>query len=469
MMFAMNVTAVQSNWVGQVIGGRFSLRQWLGGSGGGGVFLTELPGTQQKAAIKLTQASADAEARIAFAANAVKTQPHLIRIFESGRCEIDGATFDFVVTEYADEVLSEILPMRSLTADEAKEMLVPVLEALSDLHGQGLVHGRLRPSNILVVNDALKLSADSIQPAGEAAGVTAALKTYDAPERAAGTLSPACDVWSLGATIVEALTQRPPNWNRAENRDPRIADALPQPFAEIAASCLHVDPARRATLNDIKGRLGMAIQTAVQPVPTSRAAKAGEIKPDGKRRPVVLLVVALIVAAAVALLWWRSDETQPATQSNEEPQTQPSAPAVAEPQQTAAPETAPEPTPEPVQQTPAVSAAPAPPKVSSGAVTAKGSVTHRAMPEILPEANRSISGKVNVRIRVNVGATGEVTDAEFESAGPSRYFARVAMEAARQWKFTPPEADGQPVASTWTLRFLFTRGNIDVTPAQTAP
>jgi len=64
---------------------------------------------------------------------------------------------------YADEVLSEILPERALTPAEAKEMLAPVIDTLSYLHAKGLVHGRLKPSNILAVDDRLKLSGDSFK------------------------------------------------------------------------------------------------------------------------------------------------------------------------------------------------------------------------------------------------------------------------------------------------------------------
>ncbi len=55
----IDAEAIQSDWVGRVIDGRFTLLQWLGGSGRSSVFLTELPGPQaRKAAIKLIQTTA---------------------------------------------------------------------------------------------------------------------------------------------------------------------------------------------------------------------------------------------------------------------------------------------------------------------------------------------------------------------------------------------------------------------------
>lgn len=62
----MNIAAVDANWVGQVVDGKFPLLQWLGGAEHSGVFLTQLPGEQpQKSAIRLIPADAgDAERRM---------------------------------------------------------------------------------------------------------------------------------------------------------------------------------------------------------------------------------------------------------------------------------------------------------------------------------------------------------------------------------------------------------------------
>jgi TonB family protein len=553
MISAMKVSAIQSDFVGRVIDGRFSLIQWLGGSGRSSVFLTEMPGEPpQKAAIKLIPANSTVEAHLAFAANASRAHSHLVRILQSGPCELNGAAFEFVVTEYADEVLSEILPIRALAPEEVKEMLTPILDSLSDLHGHGLVHGRLKPSNVLVVNDELKLSSDSLQLAGTTAEMTPALSVYDAPERAEGTLTFASDIWSLGAMLVEALTQRTPDWDRSTHRDVLIPGEIPQPFAAIAAACLRVDPARRATLNDIRGRLGLPTQvmevkpTAAEPKPYSpkslvkpeprveatapqqpaapakaapqveqkepsrvhreparqtQAKPTARIQPslqahaetplapralsrfdeerDSRRKPRggVVLVLALLLVAVAAFLWNRSHGTLPATKSNDQLPAQSSKTAPGAPK--TRPQTPPavQATPEPAQELPPPAAAPpastppagaaAPAESNAGSV--KGAVAQRVMPDVLPSASRTIQGKVNVSVRVNVGSSGDVTDAGFESAGPSRYFARIAMDASKQWKFAPAKVNGQPVASTWTLHFVFTRENTEVTPAQTAP
>ena len=88
-------------------------------------------------------------------------------------------------------------------------MLSPVVNALEFLHAQGYAHGRLKPSNLLVVNDQLKLSGDCIAlAAGNAVELaeTGAPETsvYAAPELGRGAVTPAVDVWALGMTLVAA-------------------------------------------------------------------------------------------------------------------------------------------------------------------------------------------------------------------------------------------------------------------------
>jgi serine/threonine protein kinase len=145
----MNAVSIRGDWVGQVIDGRFPLLEWLGGSGTSGVFVTEIDGST-KAAIKLIPASARAEDRLAnWALAASLSHRHLIRVFHFGRAQVGDVALVYIVTELAEEVLSQIIPERALSADEAREMLNPVLKGLAYLHASGFVHGHLKPSNTI--------------------------------------------------------------------------------------------------------------------------------------------------------------------------------------------------------------------------------------------------------------------------------------------------------------------------------
>ena len=99
----------------------------------------------------------------------------------------------------------------------------------------------------------------------------------------------------------------------------------------------------------------------------------------------------------------------------------------------------------------------------------KGAVLQKVLPQVSPSARNTIEGKIKVRVRVEVDPSGNVTEARLVSAGPSRYFAQRALEAARGWKFTPAQVGGQPVPSEWNLRFGFRRTDTEVVATQTAP
>ncbi len=91
------------------------------------------------------------------------------------------------------------------------------------------------------------------------------------------------------------------------------------------------------------------------------------------------------------------------------------------------------------------------------------------VPEVPRRARNTIQGKVKVRVRVQVDASGNVVSAVLDSRGPSKYFARLALDAAQGWKFTPAQAQGQFVASEWILRFAFSRSDTNVVPKQNRP
>ena len=240
-------------WEGHVVGGQFPLHEYLSGAGGSAVFVTEMGGAERaKVAIKLLATNlADADIHLARWRKAAKlSHPHLLRVFGMGRCELGDTEYIYIVMEYAEENLGQILPERSLTTAEAEQLLDSVADALIYLHKQGLVHGHIKPANIMAVNDQVKISADGIAAAGEQ---NAPLQTtvYDAPEVSMGTISPASDVWSLGVTMVEALSQRAP----AGRERLFLPNTVPIGFADLARHCLVRDPQGRWSFPQIMEQL----------------------------------------------------------------------------------------------------------------------------------------------------------------------------------------------------------------------
>ncbi|MGB7333383.1 MAG: TonB family protein [Terriglobales bacterium] len=462
---------------GRTVAEKFQLLSYLAGSDTGAVFLTSVRvagGDSKEAAIKLVYAgTTDAEKQILLWTSARElNHPNLIRVFEAGRCEIDGMQLLYIVQEYAEENLAQVLPERALTPEEAREMLPPILGALQYLHGKGFVHGHIQPSNILAIGNEVKLSSDALVTLGEKNRHAAVASLYDPPEAASGAASTAADVWQLGITLTEVLTQHLPACDRVGPVAPEIPRSIPEPFREITKHCLDVDAGKRWTIAQILScfepkRLGVVrlespspaltlaasekvpSETLSEKVRNEKAASVpvafGEQTPTAKW-PYWLLIAAVVVIALFLVARPKSSSPPVEVQST---QAQQGAPA-----ENSQPATA---------QSGQVPAQPGP--EASGDEKASTSpnengVVRRVMPQVSPSARRTIQGKIKVRVKVEVDAAGNVVKAKLESAGPSRYFSRIALEAAHEWKFSPAQA-GETGDRDWKLQFGFSRAKTE--------
>jgi TonB family protein len=418
------VTRDWAQWQGETVDGVFRLDRYLGGNEHSGVFATEFNG--KKAAIKLRAGEPRSEP------GAELSHPNLLRILRTGRWEREGAPLSYVVMEYADEVLSNFIPERSLEAEEARETLAPVLDALAYLHGRGLVHGRIKPSNIMSIGGKLKISSDGLRRSTET-NLMGVRGPYDAPEASEGHVTPALDMWSVGVTVVEMQTQETPAWDRAGN--PVLPATLEEPFREIASHCLRPDPQRRWSVAQIADRLaGRTPVEEIPATPTASAAVASVHAPAKPKTTAVVVGAAAVVLVVAGAVFLRSGPT---------PETPAVAPTVA-PRQ------------EPVTLAPA--APPEEQKLAAPAKRLQGKVEHAEEPDVSANALGTIQGRVKVRMAVQVDSSGKVVETKLDTPRVSRYFATAALEAARRWKFVPPMEDGTAAGSSWVLEFDFGRG-----------
>ena len=433
-------------WEGQMVNREFYLREYLGGSERGAVFQTYYDDHgPRKAAIKLlAEDTPNAGSHLAsWQLASTLSHPNLIRIFQTGRCQIGDAKLLYVVMEYAEENLSDIVPQRPLPENEVST-LAPALDALAYLHAKGLVHGRIKPTNIMASGDQLKLSTDGLRRAGEPISDPG---DYDPPETKG---SPAGDVWSFGMTLVEALTQRLPTWDRKGQPDPDVRENLPAPLLDIARHCLRRDPKRRWTVADIAKRLkpGVAAQWTEQPV-----QRGGSPTRSRNLILALILLLALIGLVSLKLLNHPRGGDSQLSQASEKP----SEKTPPEPQQSksAVPSNEKPTTLSHEQSSSSNSQVPVSPPAGAptvpGAEATNSGVVHQILPDVPQQARDTIRGTVRVGIKVSVDPSGNVTDATIDSAGPSKYFANLALQAAPRWKFAPAR-DG---SSDWTLRFEF--------------
>jgi len=536
-----NMAVTWKQFEGQIVDDEFPLEQLLASSEHSAVFLTQHGDSQpQKAAIKLIHAEpATAELLLSrWRLAAQLSHPNLLRLLDFGRCCLEDANFLYVVMEFAEEDLSQILPQRALTPAETRDMLEPVLDVLVYLHGKGLIHGHLKPSNILATSDQLKLSSDTLASIAEPRAPIARPSPYNAPEAETSGLSTASDVWSLGMTLVEVLTQRAPVVSPQAKSDAVVPDALPQPFLDIAHHALLHEPKRRWTTAEIAARLNptavaaaaagaqsispLAVPLSSMPaVPAARlqtsryessAPKTQSSRPLSATQPKQTLVLPnyvvplagaiLVVVAMIALpkiLSHRPESSSSASTAAAQPASQPKpsgqpvhrdAPPLSKP---AAPnslkagaEKKPAPALPPTSPAHARASSAAPPAPapaalrtdtfpsanapkSSAASPTHGEVLEQLLPDVSDKARGTIHGKVRVSVRVHVEPGGNVSQADLDSPGPSKYFADLALQAARRWEFTAPEVNGHSAPSDWLIHFEFSQSGTQAFPRQTAP
>jgi TonB family protein len=513
----------QHAWTGQTVAGRYLLGKYLGGTGHGKVFSTEIVHARAvQVAIKLIP-----EAKVEAANNQLSkwrelvgvSHSNLLKILDCGKCELDGEAYLFVVLEYADEDLGDLLPERALTAEETRGMIEPVIETLAVLHGQNLVHTRLHPGNVLAMRDKIKLASDSITRKGEIPGITSPVEGFSAPEFGSVPADPTTDIWSLGATIVTALSQKVPAFGE-HHGGLILPEEVKEPFARIARECLTKEPSQRPSIAKVRSLLNAPITSVMKevpreivkeaekvpakiepivapvakvapppppPVPEKKRAAVATVSPvrPAKARteqkksyalPIAVIAIAAVLLFAVPKLFRQHSDaaTPPATASadTQKPassaQASPSTGAAKKAEQKSAQEqpslTA---TSQPVTATPAA-VAKTPSKPSRDSAT-KGEVLDQVLPDVSEKARATIQGRVRLDVRLQVNATGTVDSAELNGPASSKYFSEQAIQAAKRWQFSAPEVDGRSVASQWLIHFEFTPTVTNVRPTQVSP
>jgi serine/threonine protein kinase len=204
----------------------------------------------------------------------------------------------------------------------AVALMAKVARALQYAHDQGILHRDLKPGNILLDGSGEPLVSDFglakwLEPTGHLTRTPTVFGTpgYIAPEQvngSAGNLSPAADVYSLGAVLFDLLTGQPPFMGEhalktiqqaTEKPAPKLrtlAPALDRDLETICAKCLERDPhARYRSAGEMADDLERWLH--------GRSIVARPVSPPVhlwrwvRRNPVIAQMAALLLAMATVV------------------------------------------------------------------------------------------------------------------------------------------------------------------------
>ncbi len=184
------------------------------------------------------------------AASAV-SHPNLVKVialmeWEGARC---------VVTEYvAGRTFAEALASgRKLGFQQVHALGRVITQALALIHEKGIVHGSIRPSNVMVASGVIKLADLGL---GRLARAAALQPSYDAPE---GEPGPAGDLFALCAVMYHLLTGTHPLTQPQGAGLPlpsKLAPGVPEAMDKLLLRGLHPRPELRlASAADVQREL----------------------------------------------------------------------------------------------------------------------------------------------------------------------------------------------------------------------
>jgi eukaryotic-like serine/threonine-protein kinase len=288
-----------SNGAKRRVAGRYELEDELGAGGMGVVWRGRDLLLDRAVAVKEVDLPAvDAEQRAALRARVSREARAAARLNHPGAVTVYDivaeAGRDFIVMELVDAPTLDDLVREHGPLDPARAAALGLglLGALEAAHRAGIVHRDLKPKNVMVEADGSPKLADfgvaSLQgdPRLTATGLVVGSPAYMAPEQVeGGPVTPATDLWALGATLWFAVEGEPPfgggefqTLTAIVHEPPRRAARL-GPLGPVADRLLAKDPAARATPAELRGLLGRVAAGerpgTTPPAPTRASRHAG--------------------------------------------------------------------------------------------------------------------------------------------------------------------------------------------------
>ncbi len=201
---------------GVVLGGRYRIERSIDPNPARAVFLVKDRKTRQRVVAKVEESVRGAPNHALAEAKILEKihHPNVLQVLDA----VEEPTYSALITEYVDGgSLKTRLTQGPLGPSEFLALANGLLAGMAHLHANGVVHGDLKPSNILLSATGAKIADFGISRVTDqdltlTVGVQKIVGTplYMAPEVASGARAgPASDVFGIGAVLREALTGAP--------------------------------------------------------------------------------------------------------------------------------------------------------------------------------------------------------------------------------------------------------------------
>jgi protein kinase-like protein len=270
--------------VGEIVGGRYRLEEWLERGAMGSVWRAEQVRLRSPAAIKFLEPSLIEvpemlerflqEARSAAAVQSA----HVIQVFDYGS---EGG-LPYIVMEFlkGENLAARLAHHGTLSPAELDKIFGEIARGLGQAHALGVIHRDVKPANIFLVRQGMheivklidfgiaKVKADALQVSqvvGTQVGTVLGTPQYMSPEqmRGRGTLDHRTDLWALAIIACECLTGRYPFSGTS------IGDLSVQICAE--------QPLAPSTLGDVPAGFDEWFFKGTSKEPSGRFESAGEM------------------------------------------------------------------------------------------------------------------------------------------------------------------------------------------------
>src|SRR5438067_9611728 len=322
---------------GQKLFGRYTLVKILGRGGMGVVWLARDEELEREVALKflpdlmIQDRAVFDQLKHETKRSLELTHPHIVRIYDFIHDERSGC----ISMEFVDgETLASLRcnqPHQVFEPSELSAWTSQICDALEYAHNRAcIIHRDLKPANLMVnqrgevkVSDfgiARSLS-DSVSRLTMEQGRSGTL-VYMSPQQLAGERGHLDDIYSLGASLYELLTSKPPFYSGNIDRQiqERVAPSmterrkefniepalLPSAWEETVAACLAKDPAKRP---QAASEIARCLHAGL--APTSDKIPEISVKPSKKQILIPIALVAVCLVAVGAFHFIRKKE-QPA-------------------------------------------------------------------------------------------------------------------------------------------------------------